>query len=275
MRCEPRAEGRYGEFARRALSTALRDRVPLSGTVEITAACNLSCSHCYIPRDIPGHRDLTADQWFGVLGQLADAGCLWLGITGGEPLLRKDFWAIYDRARDLGFLISLLTNGTLIDDEAADRLAAASPLMVEITVYGASAGTYERVTGDPRAFESVSAAVDRLVDRGIRLTLKATLTERNVDDFDAIEGMALARGLPFRFDGLINSRMDGDRAPVAERIAPELLARLEMGSPERLARWEAARDHQEMTRGMSRTAFACGAGRSSFVKARRTPSCDS
>lgn len=264
MRCEPQAEGPYGEFARRSLAVALRDRIPISGTIEITARCNLSCSHCYIPREVPDHRDLSTDQWFRILEQLAEAGCLWLGITGGEPLLRSDFRSIYKRARKLGFLITLLTNGTLLDEETIDLLASEPPLMVETSIYGASAETYERVTGSPNAFREVVSAIENLVARKIRLTLKTTVTRKNVGDIGTIERMALDLGVPFRFDGLINSRLDGDRAPLAERLDPDVLAELEMNSPDKRASWKVVQQHQELTRTADDTIFACGAGRSTF-----------
>jgi len=58
----------------------------------------------------------------GILDEVADAGCLWLLITGGEPLLRPDFRDIYMYAKRKGFLITLFTNGTLLDADIADQL---------------------------------------------------------------------------------------------------------------------------------------------------------
>lgn len=263
MRCEPGIQGAYGEFAKRALAAAYRDRVPVSGTVELTAACNLACEHCYIPRRAAREGELDTGQWLGIMETLADAGCLWLSMTGGEPLLRSDFEDIYRRARALGFLTTVLTNGTLIDERVADLLGDVPPLVIEVSLYGASEATYERVTGDGEAFEAALAGIDRILERDVRVALKTTVTKSNAADIPDMERIAEDRGLSFRMDGLLNSRLDGDRTPLSLRVEPDALADLELESGKRRVEMLEARDRSRPPADQP-TVFDCGAGWTTF-----------
>jgi radical SAM protein with 4Fe4S-binding SPASM domain len=264
LKCDPQEDGAYGRFANRARARAFIDRVPVGGTVELTASCNLECTHCYIPASIPGYRDLATEQWFDIFDQLAAHGCLWLGLTGGEPLSRADFPLLYERAKRLGFLVTVMTNGTLLGEETAELFASLPPLMVEISVYGAGRRTYGETTGAPDGFDAAMRAIEALAAREIRFLLKMTVTRRNVRDHAAVADLARRFGVPFRFDGLLSSRLDGDRAPVDERVRAEALVALEMGDPRARRAWDVVRDHQERHRHDDDLLFACGAGRSTF-----------
>ncbi len=153
-------------------------RVPLGGTIELTRRCNNRCAHCYnnLPADDrAAQEELGEGAWKRILDEAAEAGCLYLLFTGGEPLLRPDFGAIYEHARRRGFFVTLFTNGTHLTEETADLLAAMPPLAVEVTLYGATRTTWERVTGVPGSYERSLAGIERLRRRGVRLRLKTTL----------------------------------------------------------------------------------------------------
>src|SRR5688572_20006691 len=115
--------GTYASFSRalHVQVSASNRRLPLSGTIEVTRRCPLTCSHCY--NNLPtGDRqaqagELTLAEHQRLLDQLADAGCLWLLYTGGEIFVRPDFLDIYRYAKTKGFLITLFTNGTMITPE--------------------------------------------------------------------------------------------------------------------------------------------------------------
>ena len=82
----------YGEFSERVHRRAAvhgGGRSPVTGSVELTYRCNLRCAHCYIPHR-SGRGELSTDEWKGLLDQVAEAGCLYLLVTGGEPFLRRD-----------------------------------------------------------------------------------------------------------------------------------------------------------------------------------------
>src|SRR5216683_2175205 len=118
----------YGAFSEAFSNRAAGLRLPLSGTIEVTRRCPLTCLHCY--NNLPmadaeaRHRELTYDEHCRLLDEMADAGCLWLLFTGGEIFARPDFLDIYTYAKKKGFLITLFTNGTLITERIADHLVA-------------------------------------------------------------------------------------------------------------------------------------------------------
>ena len=140
-------------FAERLNREILAKRIPLTGSIELTHRCNLRCVHCYC--NLPAgerkamSRELTTEEVLDIYDQIAEAGCLWLLITGGEPLLRKDFREALAGAKQRGFILTLFTNGTLITPETADFLTEWRPYSIEITLYGATRETYEKITGVP------------------------------------------------------------------------------------------------------------------------------
>ena len=116
----------YAQFSERLYEKVAVKRIPINGSFELTFHCNLRCVHCYcnLPLDEQGTTDkeLSTSEVFDIFDQITDAGCLWLLLTGGECLLRKDFFHIWAYAKKKGLLPTLFTNGTLITREIADFL---------------------------------------------------------------------------------------------------------------------------------------------------------
>ncbi len=143
------------DFGRRLVNL----RVPISGTLELTHRCNLGCVHCYLgsrqDRQHSAEREMTTDEVLSVLDQVAAAGCLNLVLSGGEPLLRRDFAEIYRHARGLGLVVTVFSNATLVTEELVDLFRDYPPYAVDISVYGATPATYEKVTGVAGSFEGV------------------------------------------------------------------------------------------------------------------------
>ena len=126
---------------------ATRGRVPLSGTFELTPLCNFSCPMCYVRQTAQQVADhprpmLTLDQWLKLAEEAKEAGMLYLLLTGREPFLWPDFWPLYNRLIELGFLISINSNGSAIDEAAIERLRRRPPTRINITLYGAGEETY-------------------------------------------------------------------------------------------------------------------------------------
>jgi MoaA/NifB/PqqE/SkfB family radical SAM enzyme len=81
-----------------------------------------------------------------LIDDITDAGCLYFLITGGEPLLREDFPTIYQHAKENGLIITIFTNGTLINDKIIALFNEFPPHEVEVSIYGATASVYEKIT---------------------------------------------------------------------------------------------------------------------------------
>lgn len=178
---------------------AIQRNLPLSGTFELSPVCNFSCKMCYVrktqkevqesPRSI-----LTLDDWRRIARDAKKAGTLYLLLTGGEPLLWPDFWTLYEELVDMGFLLSINTNGSLIDSEAIQRFQKRPPQKINITLYGANDDTYMRLCGAKQVFSKVDAAIRSLIDNRITVKINCSLTPENACDLDSIVDYAKARG---------------------------------------------------------------------------------
>lgn len=202
----------YGPLVRELHKRAARQRQPVNGTFELTERCNLACKMCYVckPPDDSNllTSELTARQWLQVARQAVDNGMVFLLLTGGEPLLRPDFFEIYTPLTRMGLILTLFTNGTLITDAIAARLAEAPPNRTEITLYGATKETYEAVTGVSGSYERCCAGIETLVKHKVPLGLKTTITKMNIHELEAMRKMAHKLGLPFSASWLIVKRRD-------------------------------------------------------------------
>ena len=240
---------------------AARLRIPVSGMMELTRRCNLECVHCYQK----GLRDceLPADLAVTTIGELAEAGTLFLTLTGGEPLMHPDFGAIYLAARKRGLIVSVFTNGTLVSTEHLRLWRRFPPRLVEISLYGAVAETHDAVTGQEGSFDRALAAVRRLLDCGVSIGLKTVILRRNLAEVPAIGRMAAALGVPFRVDPLVFAHHQWSRGDVSRlRAAARDAVGIELADQDRRRQWrvhaaQAAKTDQ-------RRLYRCGAGITGF-----------
>lgn len=163
--------------------------VPLAGTFELTPRCNFSCRMCYVHENVSPSLEMSAQEWIELGRTARDAGMLFLLLTGGEPMLRKDFAQIYSELRKLGLMITINTNGSLLTDEILDAFLRYPPTRVNITLYGGSSETYRSLCGNP-AFETVTANILRLVDAQIPVKINCTVTPYNAHDAVKIHDFA-------------------------------------------------------------------------------------
>jgi len=264
----PQAEAlSTAEYLRQFNRKAAEQRIPLTGTIELTHRCNLRCVHCYLGppgiRRNRGKQELTTDQFLSVLDQATEAGCLNLLITGGEPLLRADFPTIYRRAKHNGLLVTVFTNGTLISQDIVALFAELPPRQVEISLYGATAETYERITGVPGSYQRCLDGIRQLLDARIHLGLKTVLMTLNRHEFFAIQEMARSMGVRFRFDAAISPCLDGHPGPLRLRVPPAEVVALEMADEKRLSDWRGFY-HRHRTMAPVETLYQCGAGITAF-----------
>lgn len=248
-------------------------RVPVQVSIEVTRRCPLECLHCYnnLPMgDLEAkRRELSKEEHFRVLDELAEMGCFWLLYTGGEIFARKDFLEIYTYAKKKGFLITLFTNGTIITEAIADYLAEWPPFDIEITLYGRTRETYEALTGIPGSYDRCLRGINLLKQRGLSLKLKTVATSINKHEVVAMQQFAEEElGLEFKFDGQINPRIDCSQSPLAVRLTPEEVVALDFHSPKRAMEYRrlAERDAQYgRSFAQTDTVYACGGGMKSFA----------
>ncbi len=244
--------------------------MPLHGTFELTSRCNLRCRMCYVRQPAADRaqleRELPAGAWLELARAAVDQGTVFLLLTGGEILLRPDFFELYEPLTRLGVVLTLFSNGTLITEEVADRLAAAPPSHIAVTLYGASPETYAAVTGRGESFDRACAGVQRLVDRRVPLCLKATLTRQNAADLAALRRLAGDWGVPFRAGWLLSRRRDGGSSEVEDcRLSTDECLAIEALDSAATAEWEALSRDQAASGVAGEENFYCLAGQSAFA----------
>lgn len=251
----------YLDFSKRLHSK--RERIPIDGSFDLTYRCNLNCVHCLRPGEIHSENELNFKEISHILDEISDAGCLWLLLTGGEPLARKDFVEIYLYAKKRGFLITLFTNGTLINEELANLLRDYPPFSVEITLYGATKNTYEKVTRVPGSYEKCVEGIKQLINRKIPLKLKTMVLTINKHELWEIKKFANNLNLGFRFDSILNPCLDGSKTPYQYRLTPEEVVILDIADNDRYQEWQEITINPWKPSG-SDFIFVCSAGDNSF-----------
>jgi radical SAM protein with 4Fe4S-binding SPASM domain len=254
--------------AGRALhARALADHIPLSGSIDLTRRCGLACRHCYVAdRSVPdagAASELSTAELLDLLEAITKSGCLFLLMTGGDPLIRPDFATVYRHARELGLVVSVFTNATTLRPEVVEVLAELPPYHVEVSLYGATEPTSLAVTGVPGALARALHGIEALLAAGVTVRLKTMLLRSNAHELPGLQAIALGLGVRFRIDPLVFARLSGDRAPLAERLEADHAVALELGDPDRLAEWR--RFHARFgTPPPLDARYECSAGRTLF-----------
>jgi len=232
--------------------------------LELTDRCNLDCHHCYVSSPEP-ETELSLAEWKHVMDQLAAAGCLFLNLSGGEPLMRQDFFEIAAYARARGFSLTLFTNATLINPGVADRLRRLCLQRAEISLLGPTPGTHDALTRVAGSFAALLQAVGLLTERGINVQLKTTWLRSNISEAPRVRALASRLGVSFRSGHLLLPRRGGtlkehlDLLPTASQRRQ--LAREGHGE----GRGEAARPNRSLTATRMAKVSPCGAGQTSCL----------
>jgi radical SAM protein with 4Fe4S-binding SPASM domain len=183
--------------------------------------------------------ELSYEEHCRILDEITENGCLWLLYTGGEIFAREDFLDIYTYARQKGLLVTLFTNGTLITPQVADHLARLTPFSIEITLYGRTKKTYERITGVPGSFEKCLRGIRLLRERDLPLRIKTMAVTANKHEiWEMKQFVRQELGLEFRFDAMINPRFDRSQLPLAFRLTPAEVVELDLFDSARIDAWK-------------------------------------
>ena len=178
-------------------------KIPLNGTFELSPVCNFACKMCYIRKTAAqlkqeGKSLIPWQKWLNLAGECREAGMLYLLLTGGEPFLYPGFRELYRELHKMGFLISINTNGTLIDDEVIAWLKEAAPHRVNITLYGTSRETYERICENGNGYDRAVDAILKLKKAGIQVVINASMIPENQQDLEKIIAFGEKHEIPTR-----------------------------------------------------------------------------
>lgn len=254
----------YQQFDSKIYEDLVRERVPLAGNFELTFHCNMNCLHCYLSATRSQRcpeRELSSRQIFALVDELATEGVLFLLITGGEPLCRNDFADIYTYIKNKGILVGLFTNGTLVTRDTAKLLSELPPIAVEISLYGATRGTYESITQVPGSFDRCMKGIRLLLDEGVNLKLKTVIINQNQHELEQMKQLAKSLGVDFRYDALVIPCLSGDTTPYNFRLPPQEAVKYEFDNAPKRAFW---RGQLQSEHPPIEYVYVCGAALTTF-----------
>jgi len=194
------------EMSRRALEQG----VPLSVQLDVTYRCNERCVHCYL--DHEDHGELTTAEIRDLLEQLAEAGVFFLCFSGGEVLMRMDFFPILEYARSLLFDVKIKTNAFMIQERQADRLRELGVRTVQVSIYSHRPEVHDAITKLPGSLKRSLAGIRLLRERGLKTVIANVLMRSNLSDYAGVKALAQELGAEYTIDPTITPKMDGDRS---------------------------------------------------------------
>ena len=216
---------------RMLLEQAKRTHTPANGSIELLPLCNMNCDMCYVrlsreEMEAKG-RLRTVDEWLEIGRQMKEAGVLFLLLTGGEPFLYPDFRRLYLGLRELGMIITINTNGTLIDEDLAEFFGKHKPRRVNITLYGANEETYTNLCHYSGGYEKTLRGIRLLRERGVDVKVSSSLTRLNRSDLDKLLDVGEELGFPMWVDTYMMPAIRERNLPynMQVRLGPEEAAR--------------------------------------------------
>ncbi len=221
---------------------------------ELTYRCNERCTHCYLdvlPPNVRVPEELTTAECLRVIDELVALGTLNVSFSGGEILVRRDFFEIAEYARSRHLLLRLFTNGIRVTPALADRIAALHPYDVELSLYSVHAETHDRITQLRHSWELTIRAIRLLRARGVRTLIKTPLMRENVREIKALKALAQELNAQFHYDITVTAKDSGRREPLKHRLTYEDLVWL-MNAEIDVDRWS--------ERPITETTRTCGIG---------------
>lgn len=212
---------------RALIQHAKKKKVPINGSLELLPLCNMNCEMCYVRLDRAEMEQMgrlrTAAEWLEVGRQMKEAGVLFLLLTGGEPLLFPDFKNLYLELRKLGFVLTLNSNGTLIDEEWAAFFGENPPRRINITLYGAEKADYERLCHYSDGFEKTIQGIHLLRKHRVDVKIGFSITKANIESMEKVFAIGEKLQVPVHVDHYMMPAERERNRPFAmqSRVLPE------------------------------------------------------
>jgi radical SAM protein with 4Fe4S-binding SPASM domain len=225
---------------------------------EIIDYCNMRCRHCYVP---PGTSKVSMEMAEMIVCVLKEREVLSVTLTGGEPFVHPDFLRIYSMLKQEGFLVSICTNGTLLDDEILKTFSELPPITIEISLYGSTPERYARTTGRD-LFKVLDGNIQKMAEARLPISLKVPLMRHNRDDYEDLLSYSESHGVSFRIGTIMLPRLNRDQEPLKDQLDVEMVADLEIRDTKVTAKWESKIKYAERNQAEQ---WRCSSGRNSSV----------
>lgn len=163
--------------------------LPIAGNFELTARCNFNCPMCYVHMSEEEVRakgkELTAAQWISIAEAAQKKGMIFALLTGGEPFIRKDFFEIYDAMKNMGIIVSINSNGSMLEGKILEKLLEDRPSRINVSLYGGCNETYKNMCGQP-VYDKVLKNIVTLKENGVDVSINLSITPYNCQDIEKI-----------------------------------------------------------------------------------------
>lgn len=253
----------FSDFNKRLLNKAAFFRRPISGQWALTNNCNLRCLHCYVVKK-KNSKELKFNQITDIMEQLYKEGCLELTLTGGEPFIRKDFLDIYKYAKEKGFLITIFTNGTLLNPKMVAYLEKYPPFMIEVTLHSLNKDIFDTITNAKGSFQRCMQGIKLIMERNLPLTIKTVGMSLNKSEIHKIKDFVnRLRNVKFKFDPFICVRQDGSKEVCKLRLSQDDILKIEFSDKEIRYQWQECLKNKNNFIEKEKL-FSCEAGLNSF-----------
>lgn len=193
---------------------ASKECIPLVTTLEITQGCNYKCHHCYnfdrtkeMPSDLKENL-LKPEEILNIIDQVAATGALYLNFTGGEALLHPHLDDFIKRARTHHLEARLKTNGSLLTKSRCEKLEQAGLAGMDISLYGFSEFSYQKLTGKEGMFEKTIEGIKNAVAQGFNVNVSIILHRYNIDELKSMVTFCQDNKIAFQFSTEITERYD-------------------------------------------------------------------
>lgn len=266
------------KFEEYLCQNATQNHIPINAILELTPFCNMNCEMCFVRLSPQEQKErgelLSLAEWKHLADQMQKAGTLFVLLTGGEPLLYPEFREFYLYLQKLGMIITINTNGTLLDETWADFFAQHRPRRINITLYGENEHTYERLCHYGEGYEKAIRAVQLLKERNVDVKINGSITPYNAEDAAAIAAVADKLEVPWKIDTYMypgsreRSRCFKEEARLSAKEAAKI--RTDLMKKKNYDFTKVAADflekaEQSVVDEEDSKAFSCRGGRSSFA----------
>jgi radical SAM protein with 4Fe4S-binding SPASM domain len=241
--------------------------VPVKASIELTMACDLRCRHCYAEAGLPMQNEMNTTDVLTVLKKLHDAGTRKLIFTGGDPLVRNDFFQILDYCKDR-FLIQIFTNGYRLDAETCNKLAKYGNIQsIQISIDGPNAKSHEYIRVISGSFERAVNGAEMLSKKGVAIAIAMMVAPFNINQIENTLNLAISVGAKLFRVGKIalqgrakdpNWELNGELFNFVEKKLDQFSAKY--GDVIKIERWES----QLLGENIHKETINCGAGYASI-----------
>ena len=216
--CHPNTKG-IGMHTQEFLDEYFKDEPQLTSLhIEITSKCNERCIHCYMPHDNKGSYILT-DLFYDILEQCKEMKLLHITLTGGEPMLHKDFIGFMKKCKEYNMSVNILSNLTLLNDEIIEEMKTNRLLSVQVSLYSMDSKIHDAITRKKGSFETTKKAILKLKENDVPIQISCPIIMQNKNTYKDVLAWANAHNIHVGCDYVIIAGCDHTTQNLESRLS--------------------------------------------------------